>query len=121
MVVVVGSPSGRRAGRHVTAVGVGFAVARAIACRHVSAQLVGRVGDGPDGDKVVLSVAEAGVGHAALLRGAVPVVVSGSDQAEELDGSLEKIAGLASDAPSDSEGSLTGAGRQPDLDAEDLT
>jgi hypothetical protein len=43
-------------------------VAAAVAGRGAGTQLVGRIGDDPDGDALVLALAEAGVGHVALLR-----------------------------------------------------
>jgi hypothetical protein len=75
MVVVIGNPVGRKGTGGIAAGGLPVAVARAVAEAGGTVQLVGRVGDGPDGDAVVLAVAEAGIGHAALLRGPVPVTI----------------------------------------------
>src|SRR5262245_56882658 len=93
MVVVIGTPFGRRTSGGLRAAGVPFAVARAAAEAGATVQLVGKVGDGPDGDAVVLAVAEAGVGHAALLRGQIPVPIA-LDADAELDRSLDEVAGI---------------------------
>ena len=93
MVVVVGIPFARRMQAEVTAGGLAVAIARAAAKAGAAVQLVGKVGEGSDGDAVVLSVAAAGIGHAALLRGAVPVPVE--DAADlDLDGSVDHLADL---------------------------
>ena len=68
MIVVVGSPIGRRTLNRLEPAGLAVAVARAAAAAGVTVQLVGKVGDGPDGDAILVSLAEAGVGHVALLR-----------------------------------------------------
>ena len=70
MIVVVGSPvvgpdtlrPGRRA--------AGLAVGIALAARAVGAtvELVGKVGDDPEGDGLAVELEREGVGHAALLR-----------------------------------------------------
>jgi hypothetical protein len=60
--VLVGSPDGDRAG------GPAGAIATAIAAAGGSVQLAGKLGDDPAGDRVLLALAAAGVGHAAVLR-----------------------------------------------------
>jgi len=93
MVIVIGNPFARRAGAAVGAGGLPVAVATAAAHAGAAVQLVGKVGDGPDGDAIVLAVADAGVKHAALLRGAVPVRVSADDR-PDVDASLDQLADL---------------------------
>src|SRR5262245_49801315 len=116
MVVVIGTPFGRRTSGGLRAAGVPLAVARAAAEAGATVQLVGKVGDGPDGDAVVLAVAEAGVGHAALLRGQIPVPIA-LDADAELDRSLDEVASIedgeaaggSADAPDVAEGGLEAA------------
>ena len=67
MIVVVGPPAwrggepGRPAGRTCE-------IALAAAGTGARAELVGRVGDDPDGDRLLIALAQANVGHAAVLR-----------------------------------------------------
>lgn len=71
MIVVLGRPglastsmAGGRPSLHGLAAGIALAAARAGA----SVELVGSIGDDPEGDRVVVLLGQAGVGHAALLR-----------------------------------------------------
>lgn len=48
--------------------GLGVEVALALGRADVAVELVGSVGDDPEGDRVVVELGRAGVGHAALLR-----------------------------------------------------
>jgi sugar/nucleoside kinase (ribokinase family) len=83
MIVVVGNPIGRAA---ELGGGVGGTAARtAIAAARAGAdvQLVGKTGEDPLGDQVLLALAAAGVGHAAMLRDPdrpTPLAVPGDDQ-----------------------------------------
>ncbi len=73
MIAVVGSPSfvpGASPGDAAEAGGLAASVARAAADAGAEVQLVGRVGDDPAGDTVLLALARGGVGHRALLRDA---------------------------------------------------
>jgi hypothetical protein len=118
VIVVVGNPFGRRAPGGLSAAGLPVAVARAAAESGVTVQLIGKVGDGPDGDAVVLAVAEAGVGHAALLRGPIPVPVEADDDAE-LDRPLDEVVDASDDdgpVPQDQAGTTPTAS----LEAADL-
>jgi sugar/nucleoside kinase (ribokinase family) len=80
MIVVVGNPIGRAAelggGVEGTAARTAIAAARAGA----DVQLVGKTGEDPLGDEVLLALAAAGVGHAAMLRDpdhATPLAIPG--------------------------------------------
>jgi sugar/nucleoside kinase (ribokinase family) len=68
MIVIVGNPIGRAAelggGVDGTAVRAAIAAARAGA----DVQLVGKAGEDPLGDEVLMALAAAGVGHVAMLR-----------------------------------------------------
>lgn len=68
MIVVVGSPIGRLADGLVVASGAAARVALAAAAAGRAVQLVGKAGDDPAADAVVLDLARGGVGHVALLR-----------------------------------------------------
>ena len=68
MIVVVGSPIGRIADGLVMAAGAVSRVALTAATAGRSVQLVGKTGDDPTADAVVLDLARGGVGHVALLR-----------------------------------------------------
>ena len=48
--------------------GLGVEVALALGSAGVPVELVGSIGDDPEGDRVVVELGRAGVGHAALLR-----------------------------------------------------
>jgi sugar/nucleoside kinase (ribokinase family) len=68
VIVVIGSPIGRIAEGGIAAGGPASRVAlRAADAGHV-VQLVGRTGDDPTAEAVVLDLARGGVGHVALLR-----------------------------------------------------
>jgi sugar/nucleoside kinase (ribokinase family) len=84
VIVVIGNPIGRAAelGGGVD----GLAVRAAIAAGRAGAtvQLVGKTGDDPLGDQVLIALAAADVGHAAVLRDpthATPLAVPDDDQA----------------------------------------
>ena len=70
MIVVVGHPLARMAAGGPTADGLPARIALAAAAAGRSVQLVGKAGEDPEGDAVVLALAEGGVGHVALLRDA---------------------------------------------------
>jgi hypothetical protein len=67
VIVVVGNPASRP-GSPDRPGGLAGRIAVAAAGRGAGVQLVGRVGDDPAGDTLVLGLATAGVGHVALLR-----------------------------------------------------
>src|SRR5450756_2135177 len=73
MLAVVGSPSfklGSMPAAAVDAGGLAAGIARAAAAAGAEVQLIGKVGDDPAGDAVLLALARGGVGHIALLRDA---------------------------------------------------
>jgi ribokinase len=81
VIVVIGNPVLRRvdapSGRPAPA-GTAALVAVAAAAAGAQVQLVGRTGDDPAGDELVLALSQAGVGHAALqrVRRVTPVIES---------------------------------------------
>jgi hypothetical protein len=68
MIVVIGCPTGRMADGAIAASGMSSRVALSAAGAGRAVQIVGRVGDDPTADAVVLDLARGGVGHVALLR-----------------------------------------------------
>jgi hypothetical protein len=97
VIAVVGNPVARRAGNDVSAAGVGVAVARAVVVAGGQVELIGKVGEGADGDAVLLSIAASGIGHVAVLRDSEPVPVDGgqADDRAELDRSIDAVAEVA--------------------------
>ncbi len=105
MIVVVGRPAGRVNDGVITAAGAVSRVALAAAAAGRSVQLVGKIGDGPAADAIVLDLARHGVDHAALLRD--PTWTTSIEQDPELEGGLilddapavDRPVGSASDVP----------------------
>lgn len=114
MIVVVGVP-GWRTGDLPGPDGLAARVALAAAEAGSAVELVGRVGDDPTGDSLLLALTRAGVGHAAVLRDparGTPLVDASVDRAEAV-------------APDDEEAPATKPPTGPDprlpfLDAADL-
>lgn len=67
MIVVVGNPAWR-AGEPAAPAGRACAIAVAAAAHGVAVEVVGRAGDDPQGDALMLALGRAGVGHVAILR-----------------------------------------------------
>jgi hypothetical protein len=70
VIVVVGQPYVRVTKEAAALDGLAARIAVAAATRGRPVQLVGKAGEDPEGDAVVLSLASGGVGHVALLRDA---------------------------------------------------
>ena len=68
VIVVIGSPIGRLGDGAITAAGMASRVALAAALGGRDVQLVGRTGDDPIADRLIVDLARGGVGHVALLR-----------------------------------------------------
>lgn len=68
MIVVIGSPGARARDGVVAAGGPAAGIALAAARSGQEVQLVGKIGDDPTADAVVLDLVAGGVGHVALLR-----------------------------------------------------
>lgn len=68
MIVVVGNPSLRPERDGASADGLPARIARAAASAGAAVELIGKVGDDPAGDALLIDLNRAGVGHAALLR-----------------------------------------------------
>lgn len=90
-----------RAGEPGAADGRAVSIARAATAAGASVQLVGKVGDDPEGDQLLADLARAGIGHVAVLRDAAartPVVALLPDDAETDDQPLPPPEGLGLDA-----------------------
>jgi hypothetical protein len=88
VIVVIGSPIGRLDDDLLVAGGTASRVALAAAATGRAVQLVGKTGDDPTADGVVLDLARGGVGHVALLRDpgrATPLEIAAPDAVDEPD------------------------------------
>ncbi len=118
MIAVIGSPSfvpGTSPGDAAKAGGLAASIARAAADAGAEVQVVGRVGDDPAGDAVLLALARGGAGHRALLRDAgratpfepPDAAVSDPDDVEPIGALLaaDHVAGDAADQTDEGPGS----------------
>ena len=112
MIVVIGSPIGRLDDGVLAAGGTASRVALAASRLGRTVQLVGKTGDDPTADAVVLDLARGGVGHVALLREA------GRNTPVETAPNVA-IADVADDGP-DSDGAGGPAQVGPALEAADV-
>jgi hypothetical protein len=100
VIVVVGGPVWR-AEDPGAAEGLAVGIAGAAAAVGATVQLVGKVGDDPEGDQLLLDLGRIGVGHAALLRdpaARTPLIApSAADDGSE-DALAAQPAGLPLDA-----------------------
>jgi hypothetical protein len=105
MIVVVGQPAWNP-GPPPAPVGRAVAIALAAAEAGARVELLGRIGDDPDGDALLLALTHAGVGHVALLRDAArptrQVRSSAPDDDEPLAAAL--LDGLAPAPEADDDG-----------------
>ena len=116
MIVVIGQPVLSRVEGTPVATGPAARIALAAADRGAAVQLVGKVGDDPDGEALVLALAQGNVGHVAVLRDPAhrtPVDDDNDPIAEEVTEPDEILA---------AEGGLPGGDRaeSPVLDAGDV-
>ena len=82
MIVVIGSSWARRTDSGTRAAGMAPSIGRVAAAAGALVQLVGKVGEGPAGDAVLLSLAQMNIGHVAVLRDA-SVVPSGEGEGDD--------------------------------------
>jgi len=68
VIVVIGSPRLRGSGPEADVAGLAASVAVAAAAEGARVELIGKIGDDPAGDAVLLALARHGVGHVAMLR-----------------------------------------------------
>lgn len=80
MIVVVGSPIALESASGIAAGGLASLIAEKLAAAGERVELVGRVGDDPTADALIVALGRANIGHAALLRDparATPRTVAG--------------------------------------------
>ena len=116
MIVVIGQPVLTRVDGKPVATGSAARIALTAADGGAAVQLIGKVGDDPDGEALVLALAQGYVGHVALLRDPAhrtPVHVYDAETMDEL---------TESDALPAPEGGRPGGDRvdRPALDAGDV-
>jgi pfkB family carbohydrate kinase len=102
VIVVIGSPIGRLDDDVLAAGGTASRVALAAARLGRTVQLVGKTGDDPTADGVVLDLARGGVGHVALLRDpgrATPLETVAPDAIDEEAPEEDPDTGVAEAAP----------------------
>jgi hypothetical protein len=105
----------------VIAAGLPVAIAGAAAVAGGDVQLIGKVGEGPDGDSVLLAVAAAGIGHVAVLRDVEAVTIALDEASADLgDTPIDEIAGLDGSADGSRDEAPAGPVTGPALDAGDL-
>lgn len=68
MIVVIGNPLHRASPNGVTADGLAARIALAASEGGGAVQIVGKIGDDPAGDELLLALGRSGVGHVATLR-----------------------------------------------------
>lgn len=68
--IVIGSPLHSVVDSRSRAAGLAVAIARAAKATGADVEIVGRVGEDPAGDAILLDLAAAGIGHVAILRDA---------------------------------------------------
>jgi hypothetical protein len=126
VIVVIGSPSVLPGdpGQRATATGRPAGVARGAIDAGSSVQLVGKVGDDPAGDALLLALADDGIGHVAVLRD--PARATPLSPAPDHATSLEIESMLADDdalevpEPATPASPRSGSGPLPTIDAGDL-
>lgn len=68
MIAIVGQPILAIDGAGPRPIGMTAAIATTAAAAGGSVQVIGKVGEDPDGDAILLALAQAGIGHVATLR-----------------------------------------------------
>ncbi|HYH92800.1 MAG TPA: PfkB family carbohydrate kinase [Candidatus Saccharimonadales bacterium] len=87
MIVVIGRPALRGSGVESRADGLAAQVATAAAAAGSQVEFIGKIGDDPTGDELLLAFARASVGHVATLRDAAhPTAVSPGPDGGDADG-----------------------------------
>jgi hypothetical protein len=118
VIVVVASPRALPSGDGRTvASGLGSEIALAAAAIGATVQVVGRVGEDPDGEAVLLHLAQRGVGHIAVLRDAGRPT---REQLPEPGDPGTSDAGVGADAVDGGPSSSPGRDDAPTVEAADL-
>jgi len=123
VIVVVGSPVERWVRGSIVAGGPAVAVAAAAVRAGAGVELVAKVGDGREGDAIVLSLAEAGIGHVAVNRTVGRETIDERTTDDRSSESLDTLAGLGGTADGSDEADLAPRTESPTglaLDAADI-
>jgi len=112
VIVVIGSPRLRGSGPEADVAGLAASVAVAAAAEGARVELIGKIGDDPAGDAVLLALARHGVGHVAMLRDPARPTTVVPDADEPIDPD-------ASDPPASESSTTVDAGDRPILDGAD--
>jgi hypothetical protein len=88
VIVVIGQPVLTRVDGNPVPTGSAARIALTAADRGAAVQLIGKVGDDPDGEALVLALAQGHVGHVALLRDAAHRTPVQVDDADAIDAEL---------------------------------
>ena len=103
MIVVIGQPVlAFVAEGNPVATGSAARIALAAADRGAAVQLIGKVGDDPDGEALVLALAQGQVGHVAVLRDPAhrtPVRIDDSDSIDEELTETDEVRAPAAERP----------------------
>jgi hypothetical protein len=102
VIVVIGSPIGRLSDGTISAAGMASRVALAAAGEGRNVQLVGKIGEDPTADSVILDLARGGVGHVALLRDPARATSLEAPPADD-DGAAEDAAAETADVAAEDE------------------
>jgi sugar/nucleoside kinase (ribokinase family) len=121
VIVVIGNPIGRLSDMSGGLAGVPAQVAAAAARAGAAVQLVGKAGEDPAGNALMLALARAGIGHVALLRDpahSTPVLASADSDADPSD----EPVGVALEGTAVGSSSVTPAdpAERPQLEAADI-
>jgi ribokinase len=111
VIVIVGSPIAKPTAEGIAAGGLSADIARAAAAAGAAVQIVGRVGEDPAGDLLLLALAANDVGHVAVLREPgrpTPIVEPRADGSDAPDGPALGEAVLDQVALADGDGTLEG-------------
>ena len=115
MIVIIGSLRLRGSGPDADAAGLAASIAAAAAAEGARVELIGKLGDDPAGDAVLLALARYGVGHVALLRDPgrrTTTSAAAFDERIDVDASEALTADVGAAQPAD-------AGASPTLEAAD--
>ncbi len=96
MIVVIGNPIHRASPSGATADGSAARIALAASAAGAPVQVVGKIGDDPAGDELLLVLARSGVGHVAMLRDASRSTVVLPAEPDHVDVAAEPDAGSSS-------------------------
>lgn len=116
VIVVIGPPLYRATDRGRQAAGLAARIGLAAASAGRSVQLIGKTGEDPEGDAVLLALTHGGVGHVAVLRDAG---VATPRAAEPID--LDRVGSTSEQATEDAApGAASSVPDVPVLDAADI-